>query len=191
MSLTPPPAARLAALARLKSTVLQLPYNPLGLRTGLHYLTKPLRGPEVAAWYPVRLDDRVTKTVLKLPEEWKSERWTLWNEARERRLAKGKKPVKKGQSCAVARLFLIPRSAMAVLQLGPGRGGAEGGGSRRASLRGSRPDRALRLLPLSTAAQHRRRPTNTHLSPPFQARAKRPLCGQSADERARCPCRYT
>lgn len=107
MSLTPPPAARLAALARLRSTVLQLPYNPLGLRTGLHYLTKPLRGPEVSAWYPLRLDDRVTRSVLNLPKEWKNERWSLWNEARERRLAKGKVPVKKGQSALLC-LAILP-----------------------------------------------------------------------------------
>lgn len=96
MSLTPPSAARLAALARLKSTVLQLPYNPLKLRTGLHYLTAPLRGPEVSAWYPVRLDDRVTREVLNLPKEWKNERWSLWKESTDRRLAKGKVPVRKG-----------------------------------------------------------------------------------------------
>lgn len=106
MSLSPPPLHRLAALARLQSIVLQTPFNPLKLRTGLHYLTTPLRGPQVAAWYPSRLDDRVTRDVLNLEAGWKSERWTLWDEARTRRLAKGKVPVKKGQ------FALFPRSSL-------------------------------------------------------------------------------
>lgn len=98
MSIHPPALARLAELARLKSTVLQTPYNPLNLRTGLRYLTQPLKGPEVSSYYPVRMTDRMTRQILHLPKTWHNARHQLWEQIKEARVARGKIATKKG-SC--------------------------------------------------------------------------------------------
>ncbi|CED84615.1 Ribosomal protein S27/S33, mitochondrial [Phaffia rhodozyma] len=96
MSVRPPTLTRLADLARLKSTVLQTPYNPLNLRTGLHYLTQPLRGPETSSWYPIRMTDKMTRGILDLPKTWHNERHQLWEQIKAARAARGKLATRKG-----------------------------------------------------------------------------------------------
>lgn len=115
MSLTPPAASRLQALARLRSTVLQRPYNPLGLRTGVAYLQKPLIGPTINSWYPLKMTDRMTRRILGLGNDWHNEDTQRVVDKWDDLHAKGKFAVKKGQSlcsssvsgaCAAARRAL-------------------------------------------------------------------------------------
>ncbi|KAF8156733.1 mitochondrial ribosomal subunit S27-domain-containing protein, partial [Crassisporium funariophilum] len=44
--------ARLAALTRLRCSLLQTSHNPSSLRTGAKYLKARLRGPSMLAYYP-------------------------------------------------------------------------------------------------------------------------------------------
>jgi small subunit ribosomal protein S33 len=46
---------RLAALARLRSTIFQTTYNPTSQRTGAKYLKRRLRGPSMIEYYPNQL----------------------------------------------------------------------------------------------------------------------------------------
>jgi small subunit ribosomal protein S33 len=47
--------SRLAALARLRSTIFQTSYNPTSQRTGAKYLKRRLRGPSMIEYYPNQL----------------------------------------------------------------------------------------------------------------------------------------
>lgn len=47
--------SRLAALARLRSTIFQSSYNPTSQRTGAKYLKRRLRGPSMIEYYPSQL----------------------------------------------------------------------------------------------------------------------------------------
>ena len=50
------PPARLAALTKLRCSVLQTSYNPQSLRTGAKYLKARLRGPSMLSYYPQSFD---------------------------------------------------------------------------------------------------------------------------------------
>lgn len=47
--------SRLAALARIRSTIFQSSYNPTSQRTGAKYLKRRLRGPSMIEYYPNQL----------------------------------------------------------------------------------------------------------------------------------------
>lgn len=103
MSFTPPTASRLQDLVRLKSTVLQRPYNPLNLRTGLTYLQRPLIGPTISSWYPLKMNDRMTRRILGLGNDWHNENTQRIIDKWDDLHAKGKFAVKKGTSLSFLR----------------------------------------------------------------------------------------
>jgi small subunit ribosomal protein S33 len=96
MSINPTSVGRLADVVRLKSTVLQRPYNPLNLRTGIRYLTDPLIGPAVNSWYPVQMHMRMFRPALQ-DDTLNAPDVERWQQRLEWRRAKGKLAPKKGK----------------------------------------------------------------------------------------------
>jgi hypothetical protein len=89
--------SRLAALARLRSTIFQTFYNPTCIRTGAKYLRKRLRGPAMVRYYPQEIN--ISQIARQYPE------LELVNELEEQRLQdvedrkkRGKGAPKKAQS---------------------------------------------------------------------------------------------